>query len=102
MPCLSGGETLMKRNLIGWSAALAASVSAVSLSACTQQTPNSFRLQQQMENFAVNREINTKVDLLWVVDNSASMNVSQDKIRGGFEAFARKYLKEAWDIRLAV
>ncbi len=69
---------------------------------CTQQRPNSFRLTQQLESFAVAREINTKVDLLYVVDNSASMDVSQDRLRRGFASFAEKYLRPNWDIRVAV
>ena len=70
--------------------------------ACTQQKPNSFRLEQQLESFAVASEINTKVDLLYVVDNSASMDVSQDRLRRGFGSFAAKYLRPAWDIRVGV
>jgi hypothetical protein len=69
---------------------------------CTQQAPNSFRLQQQLQSFNIAQEINTKVDMLWVVDNSASMDVSQDKLRKGFEGFAKKYLQPTWDIRVAV
>lgn len=73
-----------------------------SLSGCTQQKPNSFRLQQQLESFAVAQEVNTRVDLLFVVDNSASMDVSQDRLRKGFGRFAERYLRPNWDIRVAV
>ena len=69
---------------------------------CTQQQPNSFRLQQQLESFAVAREVNAKVDLLFIVDNSASMDVSQDRLRKGFGSFAQKYLRPNWDMRVAV
>ncbi len=71
---------------------------------CTGQLPNSFRLAQQVENFTAQSEIkvNTAVDLLWVVDNSASMDVSQDKLRQGFRSFAERYLQATWDIRIAV
>lgn len=71
-------------------------------SACTGQLPGSFRLQQQEQTFAAQLQINTKIDLLWVVDNSSSMDVSQEKLRKGFAAFAKKYMQPTWDIRVAV
>lgn len=71
-------------------------------SACTGQLPGSFAYQQQLEKFTSLTEVNTKIDLLWVVDNSASMDVNQRKIREGFSGFAARYLKPNWDIRLAV
>lgn len=69
---------------------------------CTGQLPDSFRLQQQEQVFSSQLEINTKIDLLWVVDNSASMDISQDKLRKGFAGFANKYMQPTWDIRIAV
>src|SRR5690606_30991539 len=48
------------------------------------------------------QEVNTKIDLLLVVDNSASMDASQEKLRKGFESFAKKYMQPTWDIRVAV
>jgi hypothetical protein len=90
------------------------SISALSLlaTACgTQQTPQTFRLlpvQQKFDlesarqQFQAAREINTQVDLLWIVDNSSSMEPSQKKLREGFKSFARKYMKPGWDIRSAV
>lgn len=70
--------------------------------ACTEQLADSFRFQQEEEVFSTSQEINTKIDLLWVVDNSASMDVSQKKLRNAFESFALKYMKPTWDIRVAV
>jgi hypothetical protein len=69
---------------------------------CTQQLPNSFRYLQQDETFSSHQDVNTKIDLLWVVDNSASMDVTQENLRSGFDSFARRYLKPTWDIRVAV
>lgn len=74
----------------------------LSLAACTGQLKDSFRFKQAFENFGVLQEVNTKIDLLWVVDNSASMDVSQDKLRKGMASFANAYLKTYWDIRIAV
>ncbi|MCM2322935.1 MAG: hypothetical protein NDJ90_06700 [Oligoflexia bacterium] len=72
------------------------------LSSCTGYVPGSFRLAQQEQTFSSQLKINTKIDLLWVVDNSASMDVSQEKLRNGFAGFANKYMQPTWDIRVAV
>ncbi|OFZ78760.1 MAG: hypothetical protein A2583_09830 [Bdellovibrionales bacterium RIFOXYD1_FULL_53_11] len=72
------------------------------MSACTGQLPGSFRLAQVEQTFSAQLEVNTKIDLLWVVDNSASMDISQQKLRSGFSAFANKYMQPTWDIRIAV
>lgn len=74
----------------------------LSLAACTGQLPQSFRYTQQEQSFPDQQKINTKIDLLWVVDNSSSMDVSQKALRDKFAGFARKYLKPYWDIRVAV
>ncbi|MFL5812383.1 MAG: hypothetical protein ACJ763_02300 [Bdellovibrionia bacterium] len=74
----------------------------IGVSGCTGQIPNSFRLAQQSQNFGAQLQINTKIDLLWVVDNSASMDTVQDKLRNGLTGFANKYMLPTWDIRVAV
>ncbi|MEO5969946.1 MAG: hypothetical protein ABIQ95_08460, partial [Bdellovibrionia bacterium] len=79
-----------------------AAISTLFLTACTGQLNGSFRFLQQTQNFNSRQDVNTKIDLLWVIDNSSSMDVSQQKIRNGFNAFAAKYLLPTWDIRTAV
>lgn len=81
---------------------LTALTAVAAASGCTGQLPGSFRLAQQEQTFNAQLDINTKIDLLWVVDNSSSMDVSQEKLRKGFDAFARKYMQPTWDIRVAV
>ena len=81
---------------------LLAALSLIFANGCTEQLPGSFRLQQQTETFSSQQEVNTQIDLLWVVDNSASMDVSQEKLRKGFRSFAEKYMQPTWDIRVAV
>jgi hypothetical protein len=77
---------------------------AAILTGCTGSIPGAFRLAQQEETFDASDkiDINTKIDLLWVVDNSASMDISQKRLRDGFAGFALKYMKPSWDIRIAV
>ncbi len=70
--------------------------------ACTGQLPDSFRYEQQAEAFKTNTDVNTKVDMLWVVDNTPSMWPTQKKVRDGIRQFADTYMKPNWDIRVAV
>lgn len=81
---------------------IVATTLGLSLGACTGQLENSFRLAQQEEIFNTTLDVNTKVDLLFVIDNSASMDNTQDKLRQGFAGFARRYLQPSWDMRVAV
>lgn len=82
----------------------AITLTALSLASCTKPIPESFRYIQQEEEFgaSTSQEVNTAIDILWVVDNSASMDVAQQKLRAGFAGFAQKYLSPNWDIRIAV
>ena len=72
------------------------------LVSCTGQLEESFRYQQQVEDFQTDVSVNTKLDMLWVIDNSPSIAPSQKKIREGFRQFAEQYMKPNWDIRVAV
>lgn len=69
---------------------------------CTKQIDGSLRFIQQEQAFSAAIAVDTKIDMLWVVDNSSSMDVSQQKLRQGFSAFATRYMKPTWDIRAAV
>lgn len=85
-------------------------LTAVSILGCTQSVPNQFKLlpaEQSVEaGFVVGSEVTEKhtspVDILWVIDNSASMAPSQAKLKAGLSAFARTYFKGETDIQLAV
>ena len=78
------------------------SVVLLTATGCTGQLASAFHLIQQQQDFNAQIDVNTKIDLLWVVDNSSSMDVSQEKLRNGFSAFAQKYMQPTWDIRSAV
>jgi hypothetical protein len=39
--------------------------------------------------------------MLWVIDNSGSMESVQTKVRAGVQQFAQQYMKPTWDIRVA-
>jgi hypothetical protein len=71
------------------------------LSGCTNQILGSNRYipkEGEIEPIA----LNTKVDLLWVIDNSASMDPFQATLRAGISGFTKKYMNPNWDIRTAV
>lgn len=74
----------------------------LSLSACTGQLLDSFRYTQAKETFETKTEINTKIDMLWVVDNSPSMDIVQKNIREKLAGFANTYMSPSWDIRIGV
>lgn len=78
---------------------------------CTQASHHEFKLLPAQESAAAAFEVGevqvdkvpVKVDVLWVIDNSASMLTSQTKLKNGLDAFARDYLtKSGTDIQLAV
>jgi hypothetical protein len=75
---------------------------SIFLSACTGQLLDSFRYQNSAESFKSETEINTKIDLLWVVDNSSSMDIAQKNIREKVAGFTERYLSPNWDIRIGV
>src|SRR3954468_6492107 len=77
---------------------LAGAAAAVLGSGCTG-SPGTFHLTQQNEIYNTSLEVTTKIDLLWVVDNSSSMDVEQQRLRDGFAAFPHKYMQPTWDIR---
>lgn len=73
----------------------------LTLGGCTGAAQG-IRFASTSENFGAVVDVNLKIDLLWVVDNSASMDVSQRKLRDGMTTFANKYMQPSWDIRVAV
>jgi hypothetical protein len=93
-------KSLSKVKSLGRFAAINVSLLWVS-GGCTGQIPDSFRLAQE-EELKNLQDVNTKVDILWVVDNSASMDVSQERLRQGFASFAATYMKPTWDIRMGI
>ncbi|MBS1962462.1 MAG: hypothetical protein JST04_09615 [Bdellovibrionales bacterium] len=78
---------------------------------CTQASHNEFKMLPAQESAAAAFEVGetvvekhgAPVDILWVIDNSASMLTSQTKLKNGLASFARDYLtKSGTDIQLAV
>jgi hypothetical protein len=70
-------------------------------SSCTKDLPGQFLLQEDNETLGASQLVNTKVDMLWVIDNSPSMENVQSKVRAGISQFAQTYMQPTWDIRVA-
>lgn len=47
-------------------------------------------------------EVNGKIDILWVVDNSGSMDTSQQAIAANFQRFIEKFQQNGFDFQIAV
>lgn len=72
------------------------------LSGCGSESP-SFSILPDTENFQQNTEsINTKIDILWVVDNSGSMETSQDGLATNFQSFIQDFESKNFDFQMAV
>lgn len=80
----------------------------VSISSCTQSVPGQFRLKEADQAFESGIEVSVvehsaaPVDVLWVIDNSASMLPSQTKLRNGLDKFAQRFLRKGTDIQIGV
>lgn len=75
---------------------------AVSLSACGSRDI-SFDLLAESATFNQNSaEVNGKIDILWVVDNSGSMATSQQAIADNFRRFIEKFQENGFDFQIAV
>ena len=86
-------------------------VGLLSASGCTQSVPSQFKLSPATDSAPAAFEVgevkvekhSVPIDVLWVIDNSASMKSSQTKLLNGLAKFASDYLtKSGTDIHLAV
>ena len=77
-------------------------ISASLLVACAENDP-SFSLLADSDVFLQNtNEINTKIDILWVIDNSGSMETSQDNLAANFEEFIDGFRDRGFDFQMSV
>ncbi len=63
----------------------------------------SFDLLSESATFNQNSaEINGKIDILWVIDNSGSMQTSQQAVADNFQRFIEKFRANGFDFQIAV
>lgn len=78
---------------------------AVVLMVGCEKGDRSFSIMADGEGFMQNAEyslIPQKIDILWVVDNSGSMNSSQTALANNFPVFMQKFQEQKYDFRMAV
>ncbi len=72
------------------------------LSAC-QKSNDSFSLMSEQTTFKQSTEIvPRKIDILWVIDNSGSMENSQANIANNFRSFIEKFQQKNYDFQIGV
>lgn len=78
------------------------------MAAATLQTAcgngdSSYSLNADGETFnQASSTVNTKIDVLWIVDNSGSMASSQQNLATNFPSFINKFTEKAFDFQIGV
>lgn len=77
-------------------------LAASAITACSNGS-TSYSLNSDGETFHQNSaQQNTKIDVLWVIDNSGSMASSQSNLAANFPAFIQKFVDKDYDFQMAV
>lgn len=85
-----------------WNLLFAGLISTALLPACGARDI-SFDLLSETANFSQSAaEVNGKIDILWVTDNSGSMATSQQAIADNFERFIEKFQEKGFDFQIAI
>lgn len=75
---------------------------ALLVSSC-QKSNDSFSLLSEQSTFKQGTSLTArKIDILWVVDNSGSMQSSQDNIANNFRSFIQKFQQKNYDFQIGV
>lgn len=91
----------LMKTILGSKIALALSLS-VAVTACGSRDI-SFDLLSESATFNQNSaEVNGKIDILWVIDNSGSMATSQQAVADNFQRFIDKFQENGFDFQIAV
>lgn len=79
-----------------------AGVLSLSVAGCGSNE-SSFSILPSAENFQQSSEgISTKIDVLWVVDNSGSMASSQQNLVDNFTSFIESFIEKNYDFRIGI
>ena len=63
---------------------------------------SSFSLLEETDNFVQSTSSNSKIDILWVIDNSGSMQTSQQNVINNLDAFIADFATRNLDFKMAV
>jgi hypothetical protein len=80
--------------------AILAVVLVNSIMGCGKES--SFSLLSEADKFTQDVAFNTKVDILWVMDNSGSMESSQSNVADNMQAFIQDFSTKSLDYKMAV
>ncbi|MDZ4662662.1 MAG: hypothetical protein SGJ18_13700 [Pseudomonadota bacterium] len=72
------------------------------LVACGERDPSISLLPEQIRFIQNSTKLNAKVDILWVMDNSGSMQTSQQNVADNFNVFINDFVTKGYDYRIAV
>ncbi len=79
------------------------SLAAVSMLTACGGGSTSYSLLSEGQTFRQNSAMQvTKIDVLWVVDNSGSMATSQQNLANNFPSFISKFTEKAYDFQMGV
>ncbi len=75
---------------------------ALTLTACGREAPT-YSILADGETFSQGLEsVNNKLDILWVIDNSGSMDTSQQNVATNFSSFISSFVSKGFDYQIAV
>lgn len=77
-------------------------VMSVVISACGSEKPTFSLLEDTNTFLQKGNEVNNKIDILWVIDNSGSMETSQQNVADNFNFFINDFISKGYDFRIAV
>jgi hypothetical protein len=72
------------------------------LAACGEDTPSFAAPEDENIFFQSSDNFGAKMDILWVIDNSGSMQTSQQNVASNFNAFIQDFSNKGYDFKLAV
>lgn len=100
------GSALKLENGISNTTKMLFSLVAVALAAstvgCSGKTGSFDMLSESASFNQSSAEVNGKIDVLWVIDNSGSMLTSQQAVAANFQRFIEKFQANGFDFRIAV
>ncbi|HEX4925726.1 MAG TPA: hypothetical protein VFV50_16655 [Bdellovibrionales bacterium] len=79
-----------------------AATSALALAACGEEKPTFSLLPDKNVFQQSDGAFNNKLDILWVIDNSGSMQPYQDNLVANFNAFITDFATKGYDFQIAV
>jgi len=68
---------------------------------CSKENPT-FSLLAESNGFIQSTSVNTKVDVLFVIDNSGSMQPAQTNLTNNFNAFISSFVQKGYDFHIGV